>query len=191
MKRLILKILATIVAIMILGIIYFNIYNLYNIDSRIMFFIVFGSIIILLYVVPMIFYNDFEQLQNFIKTHNFKEFYEEYIERKVNNIKKVKHYFKKFQNNKLYQLLKRLYNTEIIYTICLIFTVTGILYQIFFPEDFYSRFWICIIFFAIYAYVIIYMFIEAYRSNKKSYYFLPIIYLCSLIINLIDFIVFY
>lgn len=191
MKRIILKILTTIVAIMILGIIYFNIYNLYNIDSRIMFFIVFGSIMILLYVVPMIFYNDFEQLQNYKKTHTFKEFYEEYIERKVNKLKKIKHYFKKFQNNKLYQLLKMLYNTRIIYTICLIFIVTGIWYQIFFPEDFYSRFWICIIFFAMYTYVIINMFIEAYRSNKKSDYFLTIIYLCSLIINLIDFIIFY
>lgn len=116
MKRIILKILATIVATIILGIIYFNIYNSFKIDQRIMFFIVFGSIMILIYVVPMIFYNDFEQLQYYIKTHNLKKFYEEYLEKneeKLENIKnkiericeKIINLFKKLYNNKIYKFI--------------------------------------------------------------------------------------
>ena len=82
MKRIILKILATIVEIIILVVILLNVYNSFNIDSRIWFFIIFGTVMILLWIVPVIvFYNELEQLQNFIKTHNFKKFYEEYLEK--------------------------------------------------------------------------------------------------------------
>ncbi len=186
MKRIILKILATIVATIILGIIYFNIYNSSKIDQRIMFFIVFGSIMILIYVVPMIFYNELEQLQNYIKTHNLKKFYEEYLEKneeKLENIKnkiericeKIINLFKKLYNNKIYKFI------DIIARICVL---TGIWYKIFFEEDFYSRIVTFMIFFIMLVYVTINTSIDAIISHKKSDFVFAVTYIAITFIEL-------
>ena len=91
MKRFFKKILATIVAIAILVVILLKIYNSFNIDPRIWFFIVFGTVMILIFIVPStVFLNDLNKLQEYIKTHTFQEFYEEYLEKYSDKLKKYK-----------------------------------------------------------------------------------------------------
>lgn len=179
MKRIILKILATIVATIILGIIYFNIYNSSKIDQRIMFFIVFGSIMILIYVVLMIFYNELEQLQNYIKTHTFKEFYEDYLEKNEDKLEKCKTKIEEIVKE-IINLLKKFYNSKInkfINTIAKLCVLTGIWYKIFFEEDFYSRIVVFVIFIIMLFYATINNIIDAIISHKRSDFIFAVTYI--------------
>ena len=170
MKRIILKILATIVVTVILGIIYFNIYNSFKIDQRIMFFIVFGSIMILIYVVPMLFDDDLKKLQNYIKKHNLKKFYEEYLEKNEEKLENIKNKIEKICE-KIINLFKKLYKNKLnkfIDVIARICVLTLIWYKFFFEEDFYSRIVVFVIFFIMLVYVTINTIISAIISHKKS-----------------------
>lgn len=180
MKRIILKILATIVEIIILVVILLNVYNSFNIDSRIWFFIIFGTVMILLWIVPVIvFYNELEQLQNFIKTHNFKKFYEEYLEKNEEKLENIKNKID-IICEKIINLFKKLYNNKInkfIDIIARISVLTVIWYKIFFEEDFYSRIVVFVIFFIMLIYVTINTIINAVISHKKSDFIFAVTYI--------------
>ena len=105
MKRITLKILATIVAIIILVMIILNVYNSFNIYPRIWFFIIFGTVMILFLIVPrIIFNNELEQLQNYMETHTYREFYKEYLKKYVYKLKRI---FKNIKNSlKTFMIVK-------------------------------------------------------------------------------------
>lgn len=172
MKRSILKILTTILAIIIIVGILLTVYNSFEIDPRIWFFIIFGTAMILFLIVPrIIFNNELEQLQNYMETHTYREFYKEYLKKYVYKLKRIFKNIKKF--------IKNFYDSKInkiINSICMLCVILAIWYKVFFKEDFYLRILIYIIFWVMLCFVTLNYIIEAFNTRKKSDIILAIIY---------------
>ncbi len=172
MKRSILKILTTILAIIIIVGILLTVYNSFEIDPRIWFFIIFGTAMILLFVVTdIIFYNELELLQNYMETHTYREFYKEYLKKHVYKLKrifkKIKKFIKNFYDSKI---------NKIINSICRLCVMLAIWYKVFFEEDFYSRILIYIIFWVMLCFVTLNDIIKAFNTRKKSDLIVAIMY---------------
>lgn len=142
MKKTLLKVLGTLLTIVVFIITQYHIRRYYNIDPRIWFFVVYGISFVGFCVICGIFYSEIKSMKEYFETHSFVEFILEINEKTKPMAKKVKPMVEKIVNNFGYDL------------ICFIFSLsafTGIMYKLFFPDDFMSRTIVYVIFLVIIA----------------------------------------
>ena len=167
MKKILLKILGTILAIVVFCNAQHYIRQYYGIDPRIWFFVVYGISIVGLIIILMIFHSEIKNMEEYFKTHSFFDFLSETIEKISGIIKpiakrlstKVKLINEKVVNNFIYNLLT---------TIITIVVVTGIMYKFFFYDDFMARTTLNIVFLVMIALVVLSAIIEATVIEKEK-----------------------
>lgn len=181
MKRSIKKFLTTILAIIIIVGILLNVYNSFNIDPRIWFLIIYGTVILLIFCIYSIYEKELEKFKNYIKTHTFDQFYEEYLEKYEKHLEKyvdkleiIFKRMKNFYNCKIYKLLD---------SICRACVITAICYKLFFEEDFYSRIAICIVYLIMLFFITINSVINVVTTLKRIYLAVAIIYVTTILLE--------
>lgn len=137
MKKTLFKILGTLLAIVVFIITQYHIRRYYNIDPRIWFFVVFGISFVGFCVILGIFYSEIKSMREYFETHSFFEFVSEIAEKTKPITKKVKPMTEKIVNSFLYDL---------IIFITMMVAFTGIMYKLFFHDDFMARTIVYVIF---------------------------------------------
>lgn len=158
MKKTLLKILGTIVAIILFMIAQGYMRNYFNIDPRIWFLILFFVAFLGIIVISYIFDDELERMKKYLYIHPNSDFESEFDE---NNIMKrfKKIFIEKIEINSTYL------SVRIILTMLV---CCGVFYQFFFFEDFWSRTTVNIIFLIIMVFDIIMDIIEAIFSEKTK-----------------------
>ena len=137
MKKTLFKILGTLLTIVVFIITQYHIRRYYNIDPRIWFFVVFGISFVGFCVIWCIFYSEIESMIKYFETHSFFEFVSEIAEKTKPITKKVKPMAEKIVNSFLYDLIS---------FITTVVAFTGIMYKLFFHDDFMARTIVYVIF---------------------------------------------
>ncbi len=133
MKKKLLKILGTILIVVAFFIDQYHIRQYYGIDPRIWFFVVFGISFVGFVAILVIFYSEINSAQEYFKAHSFSEFISEVY-------RKVKTITAKIVNSFIYDLL--IFITTVV-------AFTGIMYKLFFKDDFMARTTLYIVFLVI------------------------------------------
>ena len=153
MKKKLLKIVGTILAVVAFFIAQYHIRQYYDIDPRIWFFVVFGISFIGVVTIIAVFYSEINNMEEYFKTHSFSEFISEIS-------KKLKPITEKIVNSFIFDLL------SIITTMT---AFTGIMYKFFFRDDFMARTILYIVFLVSNMLKKIYIVILEHK-NKLCYY---------------------
>ena len=184
MKKILFKILGTMLTIVIFIITQYHIRRYYNIDPRIWFFVVFGVSFVGFCIIFYIFYSEIKSMKEYFETHSFFDFVSEIVEKtkpitkKVKPItdsffdfvseivektkpitKKVKPITEKIVNNFLYDLIS---------LITAMVSFTGIMYKLFFHDDFMARTIVNIIFLVMIAWTGLSRIIRATVIEKEK-----------------------
>ena len=102
MKKKLLKIVGTILAVVAFFIAQYHIRQYYDIDPRIWFFVVFGISFIGVVTIIAVFYSEINNMEEYFKTHSFSEFISEIS-------KKLKPITEKIVNSFIFDLLSIIY----------------------------------------------------------------------------------
>lgn len=137
MKKALLKILGTILAVVLFFIAQYHIRQYYDIDPRIWFFVVYGISIVGIITILVVFYPEIKRMEEYFKTHSFSEFMIEILEKVEPMIERIKLIGEKIVNNPIYKLLSLIIPWIVL---------TGIMYKIFFMDDFMGRTIVYIVF---------------------------------------------
>ena len=137
MKKTLFKILGTLLTIVVFIITQYHIRRYYNIDPRIWFFVVFGISFVGFCVILGIFYSEIKSMREYFETHSFFELVSEIAEKTKPITKKVKPMTEKIVNSFLYDLIS---------FITMMVAFTGIMYKLFFHDDFIARTIVYVIF---------------------------------------------
>lgn len=137
MKKTLFKILGTLLTIVVFIITQYHIRRYYNIDPRIWFFVVFGISFVGFCVILGIFYSEIKSMREYFETHSFFELVSEIAEKTKPITKKVKPMTEKIVNSFLYDLIS---------FITMMVAFTGIMYKLFFYDDFMARTIVYVIF---------------------------------------------
>lgn len=149
MKKTLLKILETILVVVVFFVIQYYVRQYYNIDPRIWFFVVLGMFLIGIIAILVAFYSEIKSMEEYFKIHSFSKF----LSKKLTRIsKKVKQITEKIVNSFIFNLLS--FITSVI-------SFTGIMYKLFFYDDFISRKTLYIIFLVMIAWTAISRIIKA------------------------------
>lgn len=130
MKKTLFKILGTMLTIMIFIITQYHIRRYYNIDPRIWFFVVFGISFVGFFIIFYIFYSEIKCMKEYFETHSFFDFVSEIVKKTKPITRKVKPIIEKIVNNFLYDLIS---------FITTMVSLVGIMYKLFFHDDFMAR----------------------------------------------------
>lgn len=141
MKKTLFKFLGTIIAVVVFFIAQYHIRKYCGIDPRIWFFVVFGISLIGYVAIAVVFSND-----NYMKTHSFSEFIEDIIKATEKIRFTTKKIIERIVNNNAYILLTIVMN---------IAAFTGIMYKLFFHDDFMARTTIYVIYLIMVACVLL------------------------------------
>lgn len=141
MKKTLFKILGTILTIVIFIITQCHIRRYYNIDPRIWFFVVYGISWVGFCIIFYIFYSEIKSMREYFETHSFFDFVSEIVEKTKPITKKVKTITEKIVNNFLYDLIR---------LITAMVSLTGVIYKLFFYDDFMARTIVNIVFLDLY-----------------------------------------
>lgn len=197
MKRIITKILMTIVAIIIIIFGQGKVREILNIDPRIWLFVMAAlTLIMIAIVLPIIFFKEIKSIDEYVQTHTFLDFYNQYINKYIQ--KGHRFYYEKKIGTKLTNCARKLesfcnaISKNKIYSfssaLCLLIVVIAIWYKIFFEEDFYSRTIIVLIYLFMEAFVVVTFFIRAIDRNRKFWYVFMSVYLLGFISDIVSFI---
>ena len=159
MKKTLLKILGTILAIVVFIIAQYYIRIYYHIDPRIWFLIVYGISLIGLFLVYAIFYSEIIRMKDYFKTHSFYDFISEIAEKIENITQNIKPIIEKVVNNFLY---------IIVILVCEVLTIAGVLYNGIFHDDFIERKTIYIIFLVSMGCVLLFCVLRAIVGEKRK-----------------------
>ena len=161
MKKTLFKILGTILTIVIFIIIQYHIREYYNIDPRIWFFVVFGISFVGFCFIFFIFYSEIKKMREYFETHSFFDFVSEIVEKTKPITKKLKSITEKMVNNFLYNLIR---------LITAIASLIGIMYKLFFHDDFMARPVVNIVFLIMIALTGLSVMIRAIVIEKEKRY---------------------
>lgn len=159
MKKTLFKILGTLLTIVVFVIAQYHVRRYYNIDPRVWFFVVFGISFIGFVVILAIFYSEIKSMEEYFKTHSFFEFVSEIAEKIKPITKKIKPITEKVVNSFLY---------DIISFITMMVAFTGIMYKLFFHDDFVARTTVYIIFLVMIAWTGLSRIIRATVIEKEK-----------------------
>ena len=190
MKKILLKILGTILAIVVFCNAQHYIRQYYGIDPRIWFFVVYGISIVGLIIILMIFNSEIKSMEEYFKTHSFFDFLSETIEKISGIIKPIakrlstkgKIFTEKVVNSFIYNLLITIIRTVV---------VTGIMYKVFFYDDFMARTTLNIVFLVMLALVVLGEIIEATiieKEKRKREVIYCGIWIWGFLINFVEFV---
>lgn len=182
MKKTLLKILGTLLTIVVFIITHYHIRRYYNIDPRIWFFVVFGISFVGYCVILCIFYSEIKSMIEYFETHSFFEFVSEIAEKTKPITKKVKPMTKKIVNSFLYNLIS---------FITTLVACTGIMYNLFFHDDFMGRTTVYVIFLVIIALEGLIRLIKAtvIEKEKRSKEFMyAVMWFILLLIDFLEFV---
>lgn len=159
MKKKLLKILGTILAVVAFFIAQYHIRQYYGIDPRIWFFVVFGISFVGFVAILVAFDSEMESIEKYFKTHSFSEFISE-ISRKLKPITaKIKPITTKIVNSFIYNLLS---------FITLMTAFTGLMYKLFFHDDFMARIALYIVFLVMIAWTALSYIIRAIVIEREK-----------------------
>ena len=166
MKKTLFKILGTMLTIMIFIITQYHIRRYYNIDPRIWFFVVFGISFVGFFIIFYIFYSEIKCMKEYFETHSFFDFVSEIVKKTKPITRKVKPIIEKIVNNFLYDLIS---------FITAMVSLVGIMYKLFFHDDFMARTIVNIVFLVMIALtglsrIIRATVIEKEKSSKEFVY---------------------
>lgn len=159
MKKTIFKVLGTLLTIVILIITQYHIRRYYNIDPRIWFFVVFGISFVGFCVIWGIFYSEIKSMREYFETHSFFEFVSEIAEKTKPIKKKLKTVTEKIVNSFLYDIISFITNMV---------ACTGIMYNLFFHDDFMGRTIVYVIFLVMIAWTGLSIIIRATVIEKEK-----------------------
>mgnify|MGYP004638729971 CR=1 FL=1 len=159
MKKTLFKILGTLLTIVVFIITQYHIRRYYNIDPRIWFFVVFGISFVGFCVILGIFYSEIKSMREYFETHSFFEFVAEIAEKTKPITKKVKPMTEKIVNSFLYDLIS---------FITMMVAFTGIMYKLFFHDDFMGRTIVYVIFLVMIAWTGLSRIIRATVIEKEK-----------------------
>ena len=159
MKKTLFKILGTMLTIVIFIITQYHIRRYYNIDPRIWFFVVFGISFVGFCIIFYIFYSEIKSMKEYFENHSFFDFVSEIVEKTKPITKKVKPITEKIVNNFLYDLISR---------ITAMVSFTGIMYKLFFNDDFMARTIVYIVFLSMIAWTGLSRIIRATVIEKEK-----------------------
>ena len=139
MKKTLFKILGTLLTIVVFIIMQYHIRRYYNIDPRIWFFVVFGISFVGYCVILCIFYSEIKSMMSILKLIHFLNSYQRLLKKTKPITKKVKPkpMTEKIVNSFLYDLIS---------FITMMVAFTGIMYKLFFYDDFMARTIVYVIF---------------------------------------------
>lgn len=166
MKKILFKILGTMLAIVVFIITQYHIRRYFNIDPRIWFFVVFNISFFGFCVIWGIFFSEIKSMREYFETHSFFEFISEIAKKTRLITKKVKPMTEKIVNSFLYNLIS---------FITFLVAFTGIMYKFFFHDDFMARTIVYVIFLVMIAWtglsrVIRAIVIEKEKRSKEFVY---------------------
>ena len=159
MKKTLFKILGTMLTIVIFIITQYHIRRYYNIDPRIWFFVVFGISFVGFCIIFYIFYSEIKSMKEYFENHSFFDFVSEIVEKTKPITKKVKPITEKIVNNFLYNLIS---------FITAMVSFTGIMYKLFFHDDFMARTIVYIVFLGMIAWTGLSRIIRATVIEKEK-----------------------
>ena len=137
MKKILFKVLGTILAVIVFFISQFYIRRHFGIDPRIWFFVVFGISFVGFFGILLLFYSEIKSLNKYFTTHSIFELISKISEKLKPITNKIKQIAEKVVNSFVYGLIS---------FISLMASFTGIMYKLFFFDDFASRTTLYIIF---------------------------------------------
>ncbi len=166
MKKKLLKILGTILAVVAFFIAQYHIRQYYDIDPRIWFFVILGISFVGFVAIFVAFYSEIHSIEEYFNTHSFSQFISE-TSKKVKPITaKIKPIIEKIVNNFIYDLLS---------FITIMTAFTGVMYNLFFHDDFMARTTLYIVFLVMIvwsalSYIIRAIVIEGEKRSKAFLY---------------------
>lgn len=159
MKKILFKVLGTILAVVVFFISQFYIRRHFGIDPRIWFFVVFGISFVVFLGILLLFYSEIKSLDKYFTTHSIFELISEISEKQKTITNKIKPIAEKVVNSFVYGLIS---------FICLMTSFTGIMYKLFFFDDFASRTTLYIIFLIMIAMTALTSLIKGFFSEREK-----------------------
>lgn len=137
MKKTFIKILGTILAVIVFFVAQYHVRQYYGIDPRIWFFVVFGISLLGFIAILIGFFSEIKRMEEYFKTHSFFDFIDDMSEATEKMLSMIKPAIERIVHSIPYMLLS---------IVALLTSFTGIMYKLFFHDDFMARTTIYIIY---------------------------------------------
>lgn len=130
MKKTFIKILGTVLAVTVFFIAQYHIRQYYGVDPRIWFFVVFGISLVGFIAILIGFSSEIKKMKEYFNTHSFFDFIENMSEATEKMLSMIRPAAERIVHSMPYMLLS---------IVALLTSFTGIIYKLFFHDDFMAR----------------------------------------------------